>query len=1280
MNILISQCWLWLVVFVIASAVVLSAARIILPQLDRYRVQVEQEVSRLIDQPVQIQAFELGWHGLGPRLYLQGLEIHNSDRELLFAFSDVHIDVDLWSSLLSGAVDFGAFTFNGLNLQLLRREDGSIGVEGIELGRGGGTQQVINQGKDETLAWLWRQGHLAVENSTIQLRDLSDNGRLWVFDALSLRLRNDGLNSHISGQVALPDQLGTELALVIDGVRDGESMADWTWQFYVNGEGLRSAQLASYFELPVQIRQGELAAKLWGEWRGGKLSDLRGDIALNRLVLNSLNNGKAERTHRLEHAEGQFVWQGDGQHWTLDIDRLRLGSEHGMTTRAQVSQHKSSTGLLFELGLSQVQAEQIVPLVLLVPGLPDKVKEPLIGLSPRGELSNVVFRWDTVGEQAPKAKPEYFLQAVLNNAGVEPWGKFPGGTGIEASLNMDQDSGLIDLLSEEVIYNSAGMFRDSLPIGVLQGQIAWLKGDSGINVELRQVVLSNLDVLGDVEGQIYVPFDRDLSPQLGLTVQVYTADVAALGQYLPVRIMKQGTIDWLDRAIVGGIMINAGVVIHGPLRKFPFRHREGRFEARLNVVDGILDFADDWPRIEEFDAQVLFDGDGMSIQANRAMTLASELRDVSASIESFKAHPPVLAITGKAVGDMSAVVRYVQEPPLLHDMFGDITSGLKASGASVLDLDIHLPLAEGDHTRVSGALSLDHGSLDFTQYDVDLAAVTGTIIFSEQGIQGDDVELVVMGQPAMASVATLGSGDSRFMVFEAQGVSDYRELATRLDYLPIFQYLRGQSDWAADLRVPEGKNDEPLTLNIKTNLVGTELVVPDPLGKQATVEQQFNLGGSIDDTGSRWWFDLGDNALNGIFDVPNEGDLRGELHLLGPAQLPESPGIRVAGHMAHFSEPDWFPVIFEEAESTGQAAGSNEASVNEVAITADTATIFSLDFDDLSVDAQRGGDIWVTKVESKQLAGTFNVPEEWSLPMSAQLKYWHLPAIEDMEEGEAVEVVEDTTDPAELPSAVIDSELFTYGGAPMGTLHLQTEQEPFGLRVSKLVIDGRSTVMNAIGSWHLIDGQHISTLTASLDIRDMGALLTALGFAATVDKGTGSSEFSLSWAAPLYAPDLALFNGMSELDIDDGKVLDVDPGAGRLLGLFSAQALPRRLLGDFRDLGTGFAFDNMKGQFTMIDGNAYVDSFLMKGPAADVTMTGRIGLGVEDYDQKLTVFPHVTSSLPLWGVVAAGGGLGVGAAVLLVERILKPVIDDVTQIRYSVTGSWDEPVITEIKE
>src|SRR5690606_9961908 len=97
---------------------------------------------------------------------------------------------------------------------------------------------------------------------------------------------------------------------------------------------------------------------------------------------------------------------------------------------------------------------------------------------------------------------------------------------------------------------------------------------------------------------------------------------------------------------------------------------------------------------------------------------------------------------------------------------------------------------------------------------------------------------------------------------------------------------------------------------------------------------------------------------------------------------------------------------------------------------------------------------------------------------------------------------------------------------------------------------------------------------------------------------------------------LDVASGRVTVMMDQGQFLAVEPGGGRLLGLLSIAALPRRLGMDFRDvLDEGLAFDEVKGDFSLEAGNAFTCNLGLEGPVADLGVVGRVGITDRDYEQ-----------------------------------------------------------------
>ncbi len=154
------------------------------------------------------------------------------------------------------------------------------------------------------------------------------------------------------------------------------------------------------------------------------------------------------------------------------------------------------------------------------------------------------------------------------------------------------------------------------------------------------------------------------------------------------------------------------------------------------------------------------------------------------------------------------------------------------------------------------------------------------------------------------------------------------------------------------------------------------------------------------------------------------------------------------------------------------------------------------------------------------------------------------------------------------------------------------------------------------------------------------------------------------------------------MNIEKGQFLDIEPKAGRLFGLLSIQALPRRLSLDFTDFfSEGFAFDSIKGDFNLENGEAYTNNLQMIGPSGDIMINGRTGLVAEDYDQIATVVPKVSDSLPVASALFGPVGVGVGAVLYFAGELFESIptnIDKILSQQYSIKGNWEDPEINKI--
>ncbi|MCC8999767.1 MAG: hypothetical protein LM522_09750, partial [Candidatus Contendobacter sp.] len=322
------------------------------------------------------------------------------------------------------------------------------------------------------------------------------------------------------------------------------------------------------------------------------------------------------------------------------------------------------------------------------------------------------------------------------------------------------------------------------------------------------------------------------------------------------------------------------------------------------------------------------------------------------------------------------------------------------------------------------------------------------------------------------------------------------------------------------------------------------------------------------------------------------------------------------------------------------------------------------------------------EVNSEKLAGRVILPDQPSpeRPIDAALQRLHLRHTVDSVPSVAKDADANTLDPRRLPPLAFTVSDLRLNEAVLGQLRLAAMPYSGGIRLTEFTLDSEQQRIDATGDWRWAIGGQTSRLQATLHSQALGETLAAFGYSGVgIARGETRAELAAEWAAAL--PDFALdrLEGTLKFQVGPGQLLDVDPGMGRMIGLFNVQNLMRRLSLDFSDLfQSGTGFDQIAGEFTFRQGQAYTDNLTIEAPAARIQVQGRTGLKERDYEQRVTVTPRFGGALPIAGVLA--GGPAVGVAVLLAERLLQKGIEQATRYRYRLTGSWDRPVMKLVEE
>src|SRR5690606_15181221 len=177
-------------------------------------------------------------------------------------------------------------------------------------------------------------------------------------------------------------------------------------------------------------------------------------------------------------------------------------------------------------------------------------------------------------------------------------------------------SGELLLDSRGVSVDLGTLFRTPLPLERLTGTLSWQAAGEGWQILGQELAVSSPGVSATADLVLDLPAAG--GAQIDLEATARDVDLAVRSTWLPVGVMPDTLIHWLDTAIIGGHVPEAGLVLRGPLGKFPFRDGGGTFDIRFATQDAVVAYAPGWPRVEGLHANVHFDGPGLDIRVEQA--------------------------------------------------------------------------------------------------------------------------------------------------------------------------------------------------------------------------------------------------------------------------------------------------------------------------------------------------------------------------------------------------------------------------------------------------------------------------------------------------------------------------------------------------------------------------------------------------------------------------------------------------------------------------------------
>ncbi|HMH28481.1 MAG TPA: YhdP family protein [Steroidobacteraceae bacterium] len=1242
------------------------AVKLALDRAPQYQAEIKEWLHTQTGFHVAFAHVSPAFRWYGPELYFEQLELRSKDDQRVLArAAGGRIAADVWQLIRSGKLLAGRIEVESPNIPVVRLSPTRFAIASeIELGGEDSSLGSLRLSDLPAGTLVIRHAVLSMENWNAQLPQLTLQG-------VDIDVRRDARELALTFSAQLPPALGGTVSFEGHARGSGE-VQSLAWDALAK---VRDISFPGWHKfLPEHLGNldsGSGAFNIAALGRGVTVSRADVDFGATNVVM-LLPEGPVAK---FDEMSGALTLTHAGDQWNLSGQRVRVGRREPESA-FDVGWQETQAGLLnVRARADYLRAESLLPLTGLLPQ--KDLRERLREAAPSGEWTDVAIAFERAQIDEPW---RMHVQAKFQHAGLASVNGVPGVRGIAGSIAGNERGGQVTIDTHLGVFHWPTQFPRPVELERLKANIYWKRTAEELLIASPDWEIKTHDA--EIRAQVawHQPPD-DSSPVLTLVGGIQNGNAANARYYLPNGLIGPGALAWLNQAFLAGHM-RASLLFQGPVRKFPFRDGGGIFLARTTIEGMTLNYSEGWAPAENLSVAAEFRNQGMSVRL-----LGGRIGDLL--LESGEAHFPdfdngELKIHANARGDSGSALVFLRASPL--DAIAEHAfSSVEASGPLTASVDLFLPFKDFAHRQV-----LIHGRLDAATLNKVGSTIMATNVAGDFDIDGGqvaraDIHGQFLGGGFQMQARTPRNKPVTRTQLELRGTATADALRAALS-MPASMVISGQTDWRAVLKItPEPARER--SLRISSTLVGFEMMLPAPLDKDASTPLPSWLEIQWPESGSpQGSFALG-SLVSSSYAL--EPDPKG-LHLAhasmsfggsdssgGDAQI-----LNIGGAVQRLDLGGWLRLSATSKDANKDAKPLSYYMRNAKLNVAELDYL-GLAFRDVSLDLLVTERSWRINVGGPNVSGaitipnTENSPEPWSLQFD-RLHFDVADAADSPAGGTSANIPPDA-DPRAIPAIYLHAKDLVWGERQFGDVTATLVKQEEGVALKSLSVTAPTFSISAQGEWRAKDSG-VSRIKGTLTSTDVQGTLKDLGYADVIQARNGKMEFDLTWLGAPTTAALAQTVGHVQLSMEKGQVIGLKPGAGRVMGLASIAALPRRLALDFSDLtDKGLAFDSVHGDFDLRDGNAYTENVLLKGPAAEIGLIGRVGLKNKDYDQTAVVTGSVGNSLSIPVASTLVCGPVCGAAALLFTQVFKQPLKGLARGYYRITGSWDNPTVERIK-
>ncbi|MDD2863874.1 MAG: YhdP family protein [Methylococcales bacterium] len=1186
--------------------------------IESYKNDLSRQLSDIIQAPVKIGKLSAKLHGIAPQIQLSELDIANEKIHL----SEIRLGVDVFQFLSTqNLLSAATITLVDAKITLVRHADDSITLEGLKASEGQPT-------------WLL-QGNYSLLHSSITWRDDKLKTPVRQIAPVNLAILNDGGNHRVNLLAQL--QKNEPLRVSLDFSGNPFDLKTLNGKIYFESKNLKLSEF-SEFELPLnlKIQNGVANLKAWATLKNGEFQTLNGDAKFQNVALNRPQHSVL----KFNQISSNFQIEKQNETWLASLLNLDVSMPETALNGAlslAVNENNSAENSV-GLFLRNVELAPLIPIA-------NFFAEKDIELNKfSGTLENLrLFTQPKLEKFAVDGK---FTDLKINVADLN----FQH---LNGHLHGNEQAGTLFLEAEKLALHAPTLFREVLPEIELKTTLNWLQTPEAWQISSDKIVLNNRDIPSESALKLTLP--KNGEPFMDLQTAFEIHDATQTWRYLPVGIMEKDVVEWLDKAFEKGQVKNGQFLFYGLLKDFPFEKNNGVFEVIFDAENGRLNYAPDWLPLDNLTAQVRFYQDSLQVNLS-GMAQNATLKSAEVTIPSMFTSNYV-GIIGEAEGEISQVLSFMQKTPL-KSRVDSVLTAIAPVGKTDVSLDLQIALAEKFTSKVKGSALFQNAKLKVKSLDLPVQAISGELKFTEQGVFSDRIDAVALNRPIQVR---LQSSDTQTSV-NVVGSTSVEDLFSQLNILPLTKlnekttWIDGLTDYQLTLALPYAKT--PPTLQIQSMLAGITLNLPAELAKAKLQKIPFSMTLTLgDETFLPLTMNYNERLKAAVnLDTKNKKIERGAI-LLGDGKIDLSAetGLSLKISRNDLALQDWLGLAAASSEN-------NADSIHTVVIHSQNARWKNADLGAFDLVLKRENEAWRGELKSDFATGIVQLKNNSALKL--ELEKLDLAIFKQFQSSASENPPQPPFSRGEQSrgfSLSLQSLQTFWHDKPLGKLNIETTQTETGIQFKTVDLQATTHHLSMTGESGLQ-----TKLSGTLEFFKAGLLFSNLGITKDVAETNGNAKLNLNWQGSPQEFGLEKLRGAIDLDLQNGRILSIEPGFGRILGVLALEQWLKRIQLDFSDVySEGLTFDSINGHFDISQGKASTQNLTVDAIPAKILLKGDTDFVHENVDYLVDVTPKSADAVPIAGTI-------VGKIMSLVGKTLTGENQDgfFFGSQYQVKGSW----------